>query len=65
MRNCENFQCLTPMERAKMVGEIVHLLQTSNLIFREVAVIIKVGKDSGLFNGVEVVPIMDQRPELN
>lgn len=57
MKNCEKFHNLTPLERAKMVGSIVHLLQVSNTIFKDVVILIKVGTESGFFDGVEIAPI--------
>lgn len=59
MKNCENFQELTPLERVKMVGSIVHLLQVSNTVFNQVVNLIQIGEEVGCFEQVIIAPIED------
>ncbi len=56
-KNCKDFQDLTPLERMRMVGSIVHLLQVSTTCFNEVNSLIKAGEAAGWFNHVLIANI--------
>ncbi len=64
-KNCKNFQNLTPLERMRMIGSIVHLLQVSTTCFNEVNGLIASGEEAGWFKHVLIANIDTEQPVLN
>lgn len=54
---CSNYEKLAALDRVKMVGEIVHALQSDNSIFKNVQDLIHLAKQKGLFENVTINPI--------
>lgn len=47
---------LTAVEKVKYIGELIHACQTSDIFFSHGEEMIKRAKESGLFDGVVILP---------
>ena len=56
MRICTEYEQLTPQERQKYIGGLIHCCITSPELFKEGKKIIEYGEHSGLFDGVIINP---------
>lgn len=53
---CENFNNLSHYDKIKYIGELLHACQSDNYFFTIGENVIKSAKDSGLFDGVVILP---------
>lgn len=53
---CESFEKLTPLERVKYIGEVIHGIQNDDTLFKLGEAIILVAQQKGLFQGVIINP---------
>jgi hypothetical protein len=53
---CDSFSKLTPFEKIKFIGELVHACQVSEKFFKNGQDIITLAKKEGTFDGVTILP---------
>ncbi len=53
---CESFSNLSPIEKIKFIGELVHACQVSESFFKNGQDIIALAKKEGTFDGVTILP---------
>jgi hypothetical protein len=53
---CENYNNLSHYDKMKYIGELLHACQSDNYFFSIGENIIQSAKDSGLFEGVIILP---------
>lgn len=54
--NCHNYLMLSPQEKIKFIGMLIHAAQSDNEIFNKCEAIIKKAEKSGVFEGVTINP---------
>lgn len=58
--NCDKYLSLTPIEKVKFLGELIHCVQSDDFLFEAAGEIIELAKQKGIFNGVKIVPMPDK-----
>ncbi len=58
---CENYGNLIPVERVEFIGKLAHAAMSSNSIFDSAKKLIEDAESLGLFNGVKILPINEQK----
>lgn len=53
---CEKYEELHPLERAKIIWEVVHCLQNDNALFDMCVELVRLGQVKGLFDNVKILP---------
>lgn len=53
---CKNFSELSHFEKVKYIGELLHACQSDDFLYTVGENIIQTAKDSGLFEGVVILP---------
>ncbi len=56
MKNCDNYQQLTPKERTEYIGSLIHACISDERLFRTGEKLIKEAQKKGLFDGVVINP---------
>lgn len=54
--NCEMFQNLSPLEKIKFIGKLVHAAQNDEASFNRASTLIFTAETRGVFEGVEILP---------
>ena len=62
-QNCEKYIELTPVEKARYIGELLHVCQSDDTMYQLGLKLIEQGKFKGLFEGVEILPPGTQKKE--
>jgi hypothetical protein len=63
MALCKSYNELSHFDKIQYVGEILHACQSDEYFFKLGEDIIKSAKDTGLFNGVVILPELPQQNE--
>jgi len=64
--NCNEYQNLTPLERTKFIGQLVHASISGSKYFKMATKLIENAHKEGLFNGVVINPeVLEDNNELN
>lgn len=53
---CDSFSKLTPFEKIKFIGELVHACQVDEAFFKSGLDMISLAKKQGIFDGVTILP---------
>lgn len=53
---CETYLELTPVEKAKLIGEIVHCIQSDEFYLKIGTLMVIDAKEKGLFDNVTILP---------
>ena len=56
---CEKYESLEPLDRSRLVGEVVHCLMNDNTLFDIAKEIVNLGYKRGLFENVKIMPEHD------
>lgn len=60
---CQKFNDLSHYDKVKYIGELLHACQSDNFLYTIGENIIKTAKDSGIFEGVVILPEQTQSYE--
>lgn len=52
---CSNFNSLTPVQKAKFIGALIHAVQSDNICFIAAKMVIVSAEESGIFEGVKIL----------
>ena len=63
MPNCDKYQNMTPKERTEYVGSLIHSVISDDEIFEAGIRLIKKATKKGLFEGVKINPIEENKSE--
>lgn len=63
MALCKSYNDLSHFDKIQFVGELLHACQSDEYFFKLGEDIIKSAKDTGLFNGVVILPELPQQNE--
>jgi hypothetical protein len=63
MALCKSYNELSHFDKIQYVGELLHACQSDEYFFKLGEDIIKSAKDTGLFNGVVILPELPQQNE--
>lgn len=61
---CQKYQELNPIERVRLIGKIVHALQSNNIIFSCVVEMVEVAEKHGIFDNVKILPENEKKEEV-
>lgn len=61
---CAKYENLIPIERSKMIGEVVHALMSDDSLFDMALELIDLGKRKGVFDDVTILP-EDSSPQID
>jgi len=62
---CDKYEQLTPPERIRLIGTLVHCLQSDDSFFELAVKLIEKGNKQGLLEGVTILPETDFTNHLN
>lgn len=62
--NCQEYQQLTPIEKSRYIGSLVHAVISHSDFFTAGQRIIELAGEAGLFEGVEIHPEEIAKTEL-
>jgi hypothetical protein len=65
MALCKSYNDLSHFDKIQFVGELLHACQSDEYLFKLGEDIIKTAKDTGLFNGVIILPELPEQNENN
>ena len=60
MALCKSYDLLTPRERVKIIGEVIHCITNDEDAFKMAELLVRKCTKKGLFNGVIIAPVGGQ-----
>lgn len=62
---CNSFDNLTIVEKVQFIGKLMHLVQSSEVAFKEAELMIRCADDVGMFKGTTILPFQNVTDDLN
>ena len=63
MALCKSYNDLSHFDKIQFVGELLHACQSDEYLFKIGEDIIKTAKDTGIFDGVTILPIQNNKED--
>ena len=65
MALCKSYNELSHVDKIQFVGELLHACQSDEYFYNLAIDIIKSAKDTGIFNGVVILPMQQDEEQQN